>query len=237
MGAVGISTQIGVIVSILLYGFVLSRFIAERYHFIANVCAASLSVAGGLALGLSVNDMGLGLHVVPRGIAIAAVVSAAIMLTVFITASISPLRRYFTLMQHMEPNRIAYETAVRIPLSTALSEEVLFRGALLGLLFTHYSMVGAVVIGSIVFGLWHILPSLSRYHSQDEQKVILSKIPYAAATVCATAVAGIFFSWLRIVSGSIIAPWLMHWSINSSAMLASAFVARRQHPPTMTKDS
>jgi len=43
------------------------------------------------------------------------------------------------------------------------------------------------------------------------------------ADVIATAIAGMFFTWLRILSGSLIAPWLVHWTINGSSMVSVLF--------------
>ena len=54
----------------------------------------------------------------------------------------------------------AFETFVRIPLETALAEEIIFRGVLLGLGLRSRTPVGAVVSSSIWFGLWHVYPTL-----------------------------------------------------------------------------
>lgn len=223
-------TQTIFIIFILFYGLALARLIPEKYHFIANIVAAITSVAAGLAWGLSFDQMGMGLHVVGKGILVAGIISFAIIVGVFIVASLPPLKRYFVHARAAEPNRVAYETAVRIPLSTALSEEVIFRGVLLGLLLGSNSTSIAIGISSLVFGLWHIMPSLDRLrlHTDIQHTTNTSKAIYVLSTIGTTALAGVFFSWLRILSGSIIAPWVTHWSINASAMLASAFVARKK---------
>lgn len=224
------AVQISLIVGILLYGIVLSRFIAPRFHFVANVLTSVIAICVALALGLSFDDLGMGLHVVLKGLLIAIGVSATVIVGVFIVASLPPLKHYFVLAQHMKPTRVAYETAVRIPLSTALTEEIIFRGVLLGVMLTQYDTVASVAICSVVFGLWHILPSLDRFrmHSGITKTKRLSA-GYVLATIGATAIAGVFFSWLRIMAGSIVAPWLTHWSINASAMLASAFLAHKSN--------
>ena len=54
----------------------------------------------------------------------------------------------------------AFETLVRIPLETALAEELIFRGVLLGLALRSRTPLGAVVSSSIWFGLWHVYPTL-----------------------------------------------------------------------------
>jgi uncharacterized protein len=220
-------SEILLIVGVLLYGFVLSYFIPFRYHFVANILAAISAVGIGLGLGLSFDDMGMGFDVVGRGVLVAGFISLGIMVGVFIAASLPPIKRYFVYSRTMEHSRVAYETAVRIPLSTALTEEIIFRGVLLGLLLSATGTVAAVVICSFVFGLWHIMPSLDRLrlHVHASKRSLPMMVAYAGGTVAATTLAGVFFSWLRILSGSIIAPWLTHWSINASAMLASAYIA------------
>lgn len=224
------AVQICLIVGILLYGIVLSRFIAPRFHFFANALASIAAICVALVLGLNFDELGIGLHVILRGLLIAVGVSAMVIVGVFIVASLPPLKHYFVLAQQMKPARVAYETAVRIPLSTALTEEIIFRGVLLGVLLGQYDTVLSVGICSIVFGLWHILPSLDRFRAHSSSAKSKSKSgAYILATIGTTALAGVFFSWLRIVAGSIIAPWLTHWSINASAMLASAFLAHKSN--------
>lgn len=233
-----ILTQISFVLGILAYGVVLSLHIPEKYHFVTNACMAAITIVAGLQVGLSVDDMGMGLHVVFKGIFVACVVSAAIVVGVFIVASVPSLRRYFVLAQHMRPNRVAYETAVRIPLSTALSEEILFRGVLLGILLSYNGTIISVGICSLTFGLWHIFPGLDRLRMQKSTLYSTrgATTIFAVTTILATALAGIFFCWLRILAGSIIAPWLTHWSINASAMLASEFVTRRNTKATVSRE-
>ncbi len=55
---------------------------------------------------------------------------------------------------------VLFETLVRIPLGTALPEEVIFRGSLLGLFTQRHSPAVAASMSSILFGAWHVLPTL-----------------------------------------------------------------------------
>lgn len=48
----------------------------------------------------------------------------------------------------------------RIPRGTALGEEAMFRGALLGLFLRRHTRPTAVLASSTRFGLWHVLPTL-----------------------------------------------------------------------------
>ena len=97
----------------------------------------------------------------------------------------------------------AYQVAVRIPLATALAEELMFRGALLALFRRRRSTAAAVLWTSLLFGAWHVLPTIDDYPGSP-----------------AGAGAGAGLAWLRLRSGSVLAPALAHAALNVSAYLA-----------------
>ncbi len=55
---------------------------------------------------------------------------------------------------------VLFQAFVRIPLATALYEEVLFRGIVFGMLIRRRSPLTAGLMTSVLFGLWHILPTI-----------------------------------------------------------------------------
>jgi hypothetical protein len=55
---------------------------------------------------------------------------------------------------------LLYEVLVRIPFGTALAEEVVFRGSLLGLFLQRHSRTTATAMTSVLFGFWHVVPTL-----------------------------------------------------------------------------
>lgn len=117
------------------------------------------------------------------------------------------------------PGELAYETLLRIPLATALAEEVAFRGVLLGMLMLWLSPLRAVVVSSAVFGLWHILPGLAAVDTTGAVEVEGSAVTAGAvaAQVLVTAAAGAGFGWLRLRSRHVAAPTLAHWALNGVA--------------------
>ena len=124
--------------------------------------------------------------------------------------------------------RAVYETAIRIPIGTALGEELLFRGALLALFGRRYSTVGAVAVSSLLFGLWHVLPtlhSLADNSGESDARGSLHQIALVAGTVAVTTAAGVGLAVLRLRSKSLVAPVIVHAAINSSA-----FIAARRSP-------
>lgn len=225
--------EIVLIVLILLYSTVLYGAVKARFHLLLNVGITLLAIMLGISFGLTFEDMGLAFNKILPGLSIAFIAAFLIVLGTLIIAMIPFLRKFFLGddLANASGKLITYEATIRVPLGTALIEEVLFRGVLLGLLLQHNSILISVLISSVIFGLWHILPTISML---ENNKIIakanrdLKHRHYASiiGVVLITTTAGIFFSWLRIISNSIIAPWLVHWSINSSGMLGIA-IARK----------
>jgi len=137
--------------------------------------------------------------------------------------------------------RAAYEVLVRIPVATALAEELVFRGALLGAWEHAVGPKTAVTVSSLAFGVWHVIPALEA-HAHNPSGARLSaraehrlsaraehrlsagadgRSTHVAGTVLATAVAGSAFAMLRRQSRSVVAPVIAHASINQAAYVAA----------------
>ena len=231
--AQSLAQEMVLIVLILLYGTVLARLVPVRYHLFLNIGISVVAIMLGLAFGLSYTNMGISpKHVLPGFYVAVAATAVIVTVTLFISV-IPPLRRFFLGgdLAKASGKLIAYEAAIRIPFGTALVEEILFRGVLFGLFMVHYNSIVAIVASSIIFGLWHIFPTIN---SLEHNKIMaaktrgLKKRKFGAisGTVLITGSAGLIFAWLRLIAGSIIAPWLVHWSINASGVLGIA-VARK----------
>ena len=121
---------------------------------------------------------------------------------------------------------LAYRTLVRIPFGTVILEEVAFRGVLFGALQRWAGLRAAVIGSSAVFGLWHIRPAVDLVEVNSLAASTLPSGLLVGGAVVVTGAAGILFCWLRIRSGSLLAPIIAHAVINSSAT-AAAFVVLR----------
>lgn len=229
------------VILILLYSTVLERLVPRRFHLYLNIGIAIVAILLGLSFGLNFEQMGLAFNKILPGMFIAILAAGTIVIGTSIIATIPILRRFFLgdNLAKASGKLITYEATIRVPFGTALIEEVLFRGVLLGLLLQHNTMLIAILISSVIFGLWHILPTISML----EQNKILEKANKDLAhrkyssivgVVIITASAGLIFAWLRILANSIVAPWLLHWSINSSGMLGVA-IARKLEGETNNK--
>ena len=227
--------QLSVAAAVLVYGILIAKKIPPKFHFVSNLSFAGLLLIVASSLGLSFTEAGISFSTLLPGLWVGILASIGILFVAYVLTSLPFLKKYF-LSQHSilraKPSQIAYETAVRIPFSTALSEEILFRGVLLGIFLQFYSSLMAVILSSLLFGLWHVFPTINSINSE----VYLSKADVSSrlrllrisATVATTALAGVFFAWLRLISGSIIAPWMAHWTINSSGVLTVLFVRSRE---------
>lgn len=120
--------------------------------------------------------------------------------------------------------RAAYVMAVRIPVGTALVEEVVFRGVLLGS-WLHSGTAQALAASSIAFGLWHIVPTAILARTNRLSRLVIP------AGIVLTAGVGVFLSWLRIETDSLASPFLVHALFNSLSA-GAALVALRRRPPT-----
>jgi CAAX protease family protein len=125
--------------------------------------------------------------------------------------------------------KVLFETLVRIPIGTALAEEVLFRGALLGVLERRRSRRVADALTGALFGLSHVLPTVDRLngtHSDAVGEKRHARTGAVIGVVVATMAAGYGLAWLRDKSGSLAAPVIAHAVLNDLAFLAALAASR-----------
>jgi membrane protease YdiL (CAAX protease family) len=120
---------------------------------------------------------------------------------------------------------------VRIPILTALIEEAVFRGVLHAALIALYPEPAALWGGAVLFGLWHIGPGLDQARAVDRRS--LAGIAHVMITVIVTTVAGAGLVWLRIETGSIWVPVVVHAGLNMT-LAVFARIATPRPSPTLT---
>ncbi|GGL65537.1 abortive infection protein [Streptomyces fumigatiscleroticus] len=121
--------------------------------------------------------------------------------------------------------QVALRVLLTVPLGTVLLEEVAFRGVLYGLVCRVRGVVWATAVSSVLFGFWHILPSLGLAAAKPALGPVfgdsaLGAVGVVAATVVFTGGAGVLFCELRRRSGSLLAPMGLHWAVNALGYLA-----------------
>ncbi|MBN2169645.1 MAG: CPBP family intramembrane metalloprotease [Actinobacteria bacterium] len=196
----------------------------------AGLATAGVAVFLANRAGVSMYDMGLERSQVAAGlkyglysvVPIAAVIAAGV--------AIPWTREMFldTGVVGASTGKALYEMLIRIPIGTALCEELIFRGALLGVFLRNRSTLMAVWLSSAVFGLWHVSPTLQSLSTNPAAAGVSGlplKLGIVIGVVAATTGAGAGLSWLRLKSKSIIAPWIAHTCLNSFAYLGGRIAA------------
>jgi uncharacterized protein len=182
-----------------------------------------LARRGGLTteeLGLARRDLGAGLRWGAGSTGVVAIVVGA---GVVLADVIGPVA---TLLADdraaLTGPALAAAVLVRIPLGTAVFEEVAFRGVLRAVVRRRWSAVPATLWTSAVFGLWHVAPTIVALRINDVQPTSVAGLGAIAGAVVTTTVAGVAFDQLRARSGSLVAPILAHWATNALGLLAAA---------------
>jgi membrane protease YdiL (CAAX protease family) len=217
------------IVVMLVANVVTNRWLARAYVAVCVTTAAVLLVIGRVA-GLSWTELGLGRTALLSGALWGAAAAAAVGL--FYLALARHHRGRALLVDdraRADWRGFLYQALVHVPVGTVLLEEVAFRGTLFGLVTHDHGAVVATVATSVLFGLWHILPTLAASHGSTGLAATAGQAPARAVTVgvAFTAAAGVVFCALRVVSGSLLGPAGLHLATNSGGYTASFVVRRR----------
>ncbi|MGY1712553.1 lysostaphin resistance A-like protein [Geodermatophilus sp. SYSU D00758] len=167
-------------------------------------------------LGLGRDRLGAGLR---WGLGAVAVVAGVYVVGLLLPAT----RPAFQDVRYDLPVVAALEKAlVVIPLGTVAFEELAFRSVLWAVLARHLRQWQVLVTTSVLFGLWHVLPSLDLGETNRGVSGAVGGAGSAAvvaAAVAFTAVGGLVFGELRRRSGSVLASVAAHWATNALGVL------------------
>ncbi len=198
----------------------------DIWHIPFNLGVLGVAILIARRAGTTWTSMGLRPDRVLRGVAVGGAVIVAIGLGVAVAVSIPDLRDLFLQDRLVDKSVgwLLFQALVRIPLATALYEEVLFRGIMFGMLVRRYSPLIAGVASSLLFGLWHILPTLATDPLGDVDTTVAGLALTLLGAIAGTAIAGLGFLWLRLFANSTIAAVLAHVGTNSMSMLGALVV-------------
>ncbi len=126
---------------------------------------------------------------------------------------------------------LLYHPLVRIPLGTVLLEEVAFRSVVPALVAVRWGVARAAAFSSVLFGLWHVLPALGLARSNATVESAFGRsadgrIVSVVAAVLGTVLVGLWFSWLRYRSRSVVSTMLAHLASNSGAYVLAWSIGR-----------
>jgi membrane protease YdiL (CAAX protease family) len=210
----------------------INRVVPSPAYVPANLAAAGLSLAAARRRRVPAADLGLGRDRAGRGLAVGLAAAAPVVATVGLGAAVPATRRWFLDERATTggAGHALYHTLVRIPLGTAVAEEAIFRGALLGLLLQRHSRVRASAVSSVLFGLCHVLPTLDTLALNPAGSAVggdpVRTGGAVLASVLVTTAAGLGLCWLRFRGDSLVAPTVVHAALNSTAFAAARLVAR-----------
>lgn len=218
------------IVALSMYANVIANSVLDdEWHIPFNLGILGVALLISRRAGTTWTTMGLRRDRMRRGIVTGGAVIGVIALGITIAVAIEATRELFMDDRVIENSVgwVLFQAFVRIPLATALYEEVLFRGIVFGMLVRRYSPLVAGLVSSILFGFWHILPTLETLDTNPAGGLFTGVIGIIVAIVGAvggTAFAGLAFLWIRLYANSTVAPILAHIGTNSLAMIGALFV-------------
>lgn len=169
------------------------------------IVSTAIAAAVGAPLGLRPPPLWSGLRT-------GAVAFGAVAMTVAALTAVPRVRQ--GMIDRTVPAKPVRWLALDIPVATAWTEEMLFRGMLQTVAERALGRTVGSLVQATAFGLWHI-PDARRVGDP------------VLGTVVVTGVAGLVFGWLARRSGSVLAPVLAHVAFNESSAVAAIVLQRR----------
>jgi membrane protease YdiL (CAAX protease family) len=202
--------------------------VVGRWPFVPlNVTFAAALVALARWCGLGWGDIGLGRRGTGRAAAEGAAVAGAAALGLGAALASPRLRPAVAdgRFRDRTAGEVAWHALGRVPLGTALLEEVAFRGVYLALLRAVLGRRWAVAGSSAVFGLWHVRPGWATVRANGLAGG-RGPAPALAATVVGTGLAGVAFCWLGSRHDNLAAPLVAHAGTNAAGTVAAHLANR-----------
>ncbi|MBU3700432.1 MAG: CPBP family intramembrane metalloprotease [Acidimicrobiia bacterium] len=199
---------------------------------LATVLVSFAIVAVALWREMTRADLGLARADVRAGVRWGAG-AFALVFVVVIAAAVVPATAGFLddARADVSAGALVVEVVVGIAIGTVLPEELVFRGVLLGAAMGRWGERWGLVAASLVFGLWHVFPTLSTAGGNEmfaaADSSTIGRLGLVVGAVLTTSVAGAVFGWLRIRSRSLVAPMIAHLSTNGVALVVAWFVVHR----------
>ncbi len=218
---------------ILIFVNLLNNKWAKRHYLLVCLIATAVLLAIARIDGITWTQLGLARSTWEKGLIWSVIVVGAVALFYAVVASLPFTRAAFADKRAAEGGwfSVIYHSVLRIPFGTALLEETAFRGVLLAVVGETWGVTVGVVVSSVVFGLWHVLPALDFHDSHDAAARFgdgkKAKASSVVLTVLGTGAAGIGFCVLRLWSDSLFAPIALHAALNGIGFAVSWGLARR----------
>ncbi len=224
-----------VIVTLVVLNVVNNRVAPQTHYLLWSFGGSVLLLALGLLDGNTWTDMGLGWSYLLPGFIWAAVCIGGVTAVYLIGSAFRRTRTAFhdERMGDLSGSRVVFQALIEVPFGTVLLEEIAFRAVLLSMLVRRFGLVWGVAISAVLFGLWHILPSIGTHEQNPALGSMVGEgrrgnILAVALSVLTTTVAGVLFAGLRLLSGSVLAPMGLHWATNGLGYAFSWLLIRER---------
>jgi len=204
----------------------------RRRYMLLNLCATGAALGAAAASGLSATDMGLGRAELRPGLRLGSRLATATACGWVLLAAVPAARPVLRdeRVAGLSGRSAAYQVMARIPLGTVLWEETAFRGILQAALYRVMPGGAAIAVTSGVFGVWHVRPTAAALRVNGLAEGPGRTMAAVGSGVAVTAAGGVLLSWLRVRSGSLAAPMLLHLATNCGGALTAWAVARPPAP-------
>jgi membrane protease YdiL (CAAX protease family) len=207
-----------------------------RSHWYIRTCIVGTVVILGIGLagGLSWSDLGLSRASWLSGLIWGAAALLSVVVIYWLGLTIPRTRRFFVdeRLADRPGSTVARHALVEVPFGTVTLEEAAFRGVLFADLVVATDTVTAVVVTSVIFGLWHVLPALAWHESNAGigdafgERHRQARVVVVLLSVLGTAGAGVVFCALLLVSNSLLAPMALHWATNGLGVFIAWWIRR-----------
>jgi membrane protease YdiL (CAAX protease family) len=190
---------------------------------LVNTLIAVLLIGSAIALGLHPTAIGISRLHVRRSIVVGAIGFGVIAAGFAIMALTPALRTVFDDSRTATTGigALLWAALIRIPFGTVLLEEVAFRGVLPALMGGGRHWRWAPVLGSsVLFGLWHVLPSLALTGNAALRATVggMSQLLISLLAVVVSIGLGVLLCAWRWAGRGLLAPAMVHVATNSGAV-------------------
>lgn len=226
---------VALVTSVLVVVNLLTNLWARQHYLLISLWATGVLLAIAWLAGLSWASLGLDFTwgTQTQGFIWSAALVGIVFLGYAIAAALPWTRKGFADARtaEMGVGMFLYHAFLRIPLGTALMEEVAFRGVLLAAVTAAWGTVWGVAVSSVLFGFWHVLPALEFHEASSTTDRLgnswWAKFTTVGGQVVGTGLAGVGFCMVRIWSGSLLPSIALHASLNALGFGLSWAFARR----------
>jgi membrane protease YdiL (CAAX protease family) len=224
--------ELSLILGLVFYANIISNEVLNKlWHIPFQLGILGIALFIARAAGTTWTAMGMRNDRLRSGARVGGTIVALVAIALLIGVAVPHTRELFRDDEIAEASVawVLFHGLVRIPIATALYEEVLFRGIVFGMLMHRHRPLVAGILTSVLFGFWHILPTLDAIDTSPVGTMFsgpVGSVVVVAGSVLGTAVAGIGFLLVRLYANSTLAAVLVHIGTNSLGLLLSLVVIR-----------